>query len=315
MGDPDEDAQPRPVSPSTVTDARLTRWMSARIRDSMADVQSPLRTTLPLLHRRLTAGVVAWLLAFAAVGWALTARQATSMDHMLMGLADVGTGVHGAPEALTFLAMWTGMMVAMMFPAVIPMVLAHRMVVQRRGEGSGPTVAFVAGYLLVWMAAGVVPLAAVVAFSHISADAADGRWLATLAGMIIASAGVYQFTPWKALCLRACRSPLGFVVTHDFGAGSPGALRAGLSHGAFCLGCCWALMTVLVVMGLMNLLWMVALALVFLAEKTSRYGGSLTKVMGTVLVVLGLLLVAFPDLLPTVSGADSLSPMDGMHGM
>ena len=281
----------------------------------MADVQSPLRTTLPLLHRRLTAGVVAWLLAFAALGWFLTARQATSMDHMLMGLAEVGTGVHDAPAALTFLGMWAGMMVAMMFPTVIPMVLAHRMVVQRRGEGAGPTVAFVAGYLIVWTVAGVVPLAAVVGFSHFSADVADGRWLAVLAGAIIAGAGMYQFTRWKAVCLRACRSPLGFVVTHDFGTGSLGAIRAGLSHGAFCLGCCWALMAVLVVMGLMNLVWMAALALVFLAEKTSGYGDPLTKVMGTALIALGLLLIAFPDLLPTVSGADRMAPMGGMHGM
>lgn len=281
----------------------------------MVDVQSPLRTTLPLLHRRLTTAVVAWLVVFAGLAWFLTVRQATSMDDMLMGLADVGTGVHGAPAALTFLGMWTGMMVAMMFPTVIPMVLAHRMVVQRRGEGPGPTVAFVGGYLLVWTLAGVVPLAAVVGFSRISAATADGRWLATAAGVVVAGAGVYQFTRWKAVCLRACRSPLGFVLTHDFGAGSPGALRAGVSHGAFCLGCCWALMAVLVVMGLMNLVWMAALALVFLAEKTSRFGGPLTKVLGTALIVLGLLLVAFPDLLRTLSGAESMTPMDGMPGM
>lgn len=281
----------------------------------VTQAHSPLRSTLVLLSRRVTVGVVAWLLGFAAVAWFLTARESHSMEGMVLGVAQLREGAHGAPTAWVFLGMWAGMMVAMMFPAVIPMVLAHRMVVERRGEGTRPTAVFVAGYLVVWLGAGLVPLGALLAFSDFAAGAGDARWLSVLAGVIVAGAGVYQFTPWKALCLRTCRSPLGFMLTHDFGAGSWSALRAGVDHGAFCLGCCWALMAVLVVMGLMNLFWMVALALVFLAEKSWRHGVGLTRLMGVSLVVLGLVIVAFPDVLPAVSGAGDVSPMHEMHHM
>ena len=280
-----------------------------------AQSHAPLQFTPVPLARRVTVGVVAWLLGLAAAAWWVTVRQYDSMAGMVVGIAQVHDGGHGVPTATVFLGMWVGMMVAMMFPTVIPMVLAHRMVVSRRGEGMRPTAAFVAGYLLVWSAAGLVPLVALLTFSHFASGPSDARWLSVTAGCVVAAAGIYQFTPWKALCLRACRSPLGFVLTHDFGGGSRSALRAGVSHGAFCLGCCWALMAVLVVMGLMNLLWMVALALVFLAEKTWRHGVTMTRVMGVALLVLGFAVAAFPDLLPALSQDVDPMRMHEMHDM
>jgi predicted metal-binding membrane protein len=196
-----------------------------------------------------------------------------------------------------FLAMWTTMMVAMMFPTVAPIVLLHRLVVRRRGQGLLPTVAFGGGYLLVWAATGVVPLAALVAFRHV---AHDTMWVARAGGAVLVLAGAYQFTRWKEACLRACRTPLTFLATHDFGSGLRGAVRAGVSHGLYCLGCCWALMAVLFVVGLMNLAWMAVIAVVFLAEKNWRYGVGLTKVVGVAVVAFGVAVAVHPTILGSV---------------
>lgn len=276
---------------------------------------APLQFTPAPLARRVTVGVVVWLLVLSAVAWWLTIRRSDSMTGMVVGLDQAQGGVDAVPTAPVFLGMWVGMMVAMMFPTVVPMVLAHRMVVDHRGGRRSATAVFVLGYLLVWSAAGAVPLGALFGFSRLASGSGEARWVPVVAGVVIAVAGAYQFTPWKAVCLRTCRSPLGFVLTHDFGGGSRSALRAGVAHGAFCLGCCWALMAVLVVVGLMNLLWMVALALIFLAEKTWRYGEALTRMMGAALLVLGLAVIAFPDLLPALSETGDTMPMDDMDHM
>ena len=261
------------------------------------------RSAYSVLQRRATVATAFVLLALAALGWWETTRQSAEMDGMVQGIAQVGTAMSFNMTVPLFLAMWTSMMVAMMFPTIAPIVLLHRMVIRRRGGGVTPTAVFVAGYLLVWITFGFLPLAALLGFREVS-DATT--WVPRLGGGVLLVAGVYQFTRWKAICLKACRSPLTFLATHDFGRGLLGTLRAGLSHGAYCLGCCWALMTVLFVVGLMNLAWMAAIAVVFLAEKTWKYGPALTKVAGTSLVFFGLAVIAHPALLTTVtsSGAD-----------
>jgi predicted metal-binding membrane protein len=271
------------------------------------------RAAYGLLSKRVTAMVVISLLAMAATGWWVTARQASSMSHMATGLGHIGVRMPNDMAVPIFMAMWIGMMVAMMFPTVAPLVLAHRLVTQRRGQGFAPTAGFVAGYLLVWTAIGVVPLLVFLWFRHLAADAIGPRWLATLAGGVLAVAGAYQFTGWKAVCLRACRSPLTFVLQHDFGGGTRSALRAGVSHGAYCLGCCWALMAVLLVVGLMNLTWMAVIALVFLTEKHWRHAFGLTRVIGTALIVLGLTMVVWPSLLPAISGGTMNVPSTHEH--
>jgi predicted metal-binding membrane protein len=229
-----------------------------------------------------------------------------------MGLAQVGIRMPGPMTAPIFMAMWLTMMVAMMFPTIAPMVLAHRLVVRHRGEGVRPTVAFMLGYLAVWTAVGVVPLVAFLAFRGLPDTAFVREWLPRLSGLVLLVAGIYQFTPWKGACLRACRTPLGFIMTHDFGSGSPGAFKAGLSHGAYCLGCCWALMAVLVVVGLMNLIWMVAIALVFLAEKNWSHGVALNRVAGTAVALLGCAVLVDPNLLVMVGGGMP-SPSSAPH--
>jgi predicted metal-binding membrane protein len=194
------------------------------------------------------------------------------------------------------MSMWITMMVAMMFPTVAPIVLLHRMVMRRRDQGVTTTVAFGGGYLVVWAIVGVIPLAVLLAFR----GAADGAgWVGPVSGTVLIAAGAYQFTRWKDTCQRACRTPLTFLATHDFGRGVRGALRTGISHGLYCLGCCWALMAVLFVVGLMNLAWMAGIAVVFLAEKNWRHGPALSKLAGVAVICFGVLVIAHPALIAT----------------
>jgi predicted metal-binding membrane protein len=131
--------------------------------------------------------------------------------------------------------------------------------------------------------------------------AQESLWIGRVGGGVLVLAGAYQFTRWKDTCLRACRQPLTFLLTHDFGRGLRGALRTGASHGLYCLGCCWALMAVLFVVGLMNLTWMAAIAVVFLAEKNWRHGVALTRVVGTAVILFGIAVLANPELLGVVA--------------
>jgi predicted metal-binding membrane protein len=181
------------------------------------------------------------------------------------------------------------------------MVLAHLSVARRRGDGALPTIVFIGGYLLAWSAIGVVPLVLYWGFSGLDDTVGRFSWLHMLAGMILIVAGVYQFTGWKQVCLEHCQSPLKFVMTHDFRRGVRGAVQAGIVHGAFCFGCCWALMTVLMVVGLMNLVWMTALFALFFVEKHWKHGLALAKVAGSVLVVLGAGVMLWPPLLELIS--------------
>jgi predicted metal-binding membrane protein len=244
---------------------------------------------MSLLDRRATLTTSFLLLGFAAVAWFLNWRQAGGMM-----VADL--------TPLLFMSMWLTMMVAMMFPTIAPMVLAHRMVVLKRGEGNLPTVVFVAGYLLIWTVVGLIPLVAVLAFQRVGPQVLGARWLEIAAGAALVLAGLYQFTPWKSFCLKQCRTPMSFILTHDFGGGSAAAFKAGASHGLYCLGCCWALMAVLVIVGLMNLAWMAVVALVFLIEKNLPYGPAVSRVVGAAVLALGAAVAIFPGLLAWLSG-------------
>jgi predicted metal-binding membrane protein len=221
----------------------------------------------------VSATIVAALLLCAALAWLFTMSQAGSMG--------MGAGL--------FLITWLVMMVAMMFPSVAPITLAFAGVTRSRGEGTLPTAAFVLGYLMVWTAAGLVPLGVLQALNHVWMTAPS--WLPRVGGAVIILAGIYQFTPLKDTCLRACRSPLGFILSHNFGGGPSAAVRAGASHGLYCLGCCWALMAVLAVVGLMNIAWMAVIAAVFFIEKNVRRGELLPRVVGAVCIVAGLAIV------------------------
>jgi len=253
------------------------------------------------LPRRVEIATLVVVLVVSAAAWLGTIRDADSMQGMAMGLGQVGTRVVGSMGAALFLAMWVTMMTAMMLPVVAPVVLAHLAISRRRGDGIAPTLAFVAGYLAVWSAIGIVPLTAFTAFAHFDAHAASPRWLSTLAAAILLIAGAYQFTPWKRRCLEHCQSPFAFVARHDFQRGARGALRAGIVYGAYCLGCCWALMLVLLAVGMMNVAWMALLFVLIYVEKTWRHGLALAHIAGGALIALAMAIVVYPALLELVS--------------
>jgi predicted metal-binding membrane protein len=211
-------------------------------------------------------------------------------DMASTGMAGAGWSLAGL---VTFIVAWAVMMAAMMFPAAAPMVLLFRTVAtQRRANGGAfvPTWIFVAGYLLVWTAIGAITWVVV----QVLSDAAGrlgaverATWGPLALGMVLVGAGLYQLTPLKRLCLDHCRSPLAFVMSH-WREGRLGALRMGLSHGAYCLGCCWALFAVLVAAGVMSLAWMLLLTLVIFAEKVLPGGPRTSQVVGIALVALGI---------------------------
>lgn len=259
-----------------------------------ATVSQP-RLAYRVIEARATAMTVALLLGLAGAAWWSTATRASRMGDMVVGLGSVGVAMMPfAMNSGVFMAMWLTMMVAMMFPTIAPIVLLHRMVMRRAGAGLAPTVSFVGGYLLVWTAAGLVPLGVLLAFRGV---AHETGWVAPVSGVVLIVAGAYQFSRWKAVCLKACVSPVTFLSTHHFGKGLLGTARTGVVHGLYCLGCCWALMSVLFVVGLMNLTWMAAIAAVFLMEKHWSRGRQLAFVVGGAVIAFGVAVLLDPMVL------------------
>jgi predicted metal-binding membrane protein len=198
------------------------------------------------------------LLAAVAAGcWALLVAMG---DEMPMG-------------AGLWLGAWTAMMAAMMLPSAAPLVLLYG----RRSNTVDSTL-LMAGYVLAWAAVGL----AAYEISMRIIDPGDGA-----VGAVLLVAGIYQLTPLKSACLKRCRSPLDFLVTH-WRNGHLGALRLGAEHGAYCIGCCWALMVVLVVAGAMGLVWVIAIALAVAAEKLLPGGPWLGRIGGIALIGAGI---------------------------
>jgi len=267
----------------------------------VASPQDTPRAAFGLLSWRVNLVVVIALLILSVIAWSSTVDQAVSMSGMVMGLGQIGTLAQGDMSVGIFLAMWVTMMVAMMLPTTAPIVLVHLAVTRRQGRGVHLTALFVVAYLFVWSAIGLIPLLAYKAFAQLADAAAQSYWLPTLAGAILIGAGAYQFTGWKQICFDKCQSPFAFITRHDFGGGVFGALRAGAVHGLYCLGCCWALTAVLLVVGLMNLMWMAAIFALIFAERSWKHGLALAKTAGVGLMILGALIIARPGLLPIVS--------------
>lgn len=229
------------------------------------------------------------LLLIAAGCWWLSARMAGS------GAMMAGSDTMGVSLAIGgFLAAWVAMMAAMMLPAVLPVV---RLYARAAARGRvAPLPFFLLGYLLVWSAAGVP---AYVSWRVLSAPTMDGApWAARLAGTVLLVAAAYQVSPLKSVCLRHCRSPLGFFLALRGNLRRPvPAVRAGLAHGAICFGCCWALMAVLVALGVMQLAWMVGLAALIFVEKNLRAGPRIAVAAAVLLGAAGIALLASPHML------------------
>lgn len=246
------------------------------------------------LQRNVILGL---LLALAAASWALLVWQGAEAD-MGMAMASPTMGM----RAPLFLTIWVVMMVAMMFPTAAPMILAFHKVQtskRRRGEAFVATWVFVAAYMMVWALSGVAAYAGALAAEAIAARVAlSSATVARIGGAVLVVAGLYQLTPLKGVCLSKCRTPIGFIMT-SWREGTAGALRMGLLHGAYCLGCCWLLFVILFPLGIMNIAAMAAITLLVFAEKTLPWGRRVARVTAGALAAYGAVVLVVPRVLPT----------------
>ncbi len=213
---------------------------------------------------------------------------------------------------------WVVMMAAMMFPSILPMTLTYARVEsgrRSRGRQAGSTTAFVAGYLLSWTAFGLVAYTLFDAVKALSID--DLRWSrggGYVAGGVIVAAALYQLTPAKDACLKRCRGPLQFL-TEEWRDGWLGALKMGLLHGAWCVGCCWALMAALFAVGVMSVGWMIFVSLIIAAEKLLPARRATSAAGAAVLLALGLGVALWPAQVPGLTVPGSASASHAMQSM
>lgn len=232
-----------------------------------------------------------WVLALSLIGWALLAWMALDMGNPVAQLMMPASSTWTMGNLLAILSMWSVMMAAMMLPSALPTVMTFARLCERSREHPR-FLAFLAAYLLVWIG--------------FSAAATAMQWLlqlqgwvnpmavstsVALSGTLLLIAGVYQFSPLKRICLANCRTPLGFLLG-EWRPGIRGAVVMGLRHGCFCLGCCWTLMALLFVGGVMNIAWIAALSIAMAIEKMVPYGDKVALVLGVGLIVAGALRLA-----------------------
>lgn len=226
--------------------------------------------------------------------WAVLISRRGDTGSMSAGLT-MGMG------AALFLAIWVVMMMAMMFPAIAPMVLMFAQVQAGKRQQGFPAVStwvFAGAYLAVWGAVGILAYVAAMGAQALgnsipSISESGPRF----GGLLLVSAGVYQLTPLKRVCLGRCRSPLTFILT-SWRDGVAGALRMGVSHGLYCLGCCWLLFAILFPLGMTNIALLAVVTLLIFAEKSLPYGARLSWVIAGVLIVYGAAVLISPNVLP-----------------
>ena len=243
--------------------------------------------------------VLVSLLTLAALAWTYLWLEADAMDRMMLGerpMIMLPTAANAGTLALAFL-MWAIMMVGMMVPSAAPMILLYTTMVRKnreRGTALPAVWIFTSGYLLVWAAFSLLATALQVIFEELriasSMMVVTDKWLG---GTIMIAAGIYQWSSIKEACLAKCRSPIHFITGH-WQPGHFGALRMGANHGRYCLGCCWTLMLLLFVGGVMNLIWVVLIAGFVLMEKLSRHGRVIGRIAGVGLAVSGVYVLFAP---------------------
>ena len=247
-------------------------------------------------------GLVALLLALGGLAWWSTAARMSGMDQ--------GPGTPLGALGW-FLGVWTVMMAAMMFPSVAPTVALYARMANRRWPLAPP--AFTLGYLVAWAAAGVVAYGLFEfvrgALGSQLAWNGAGRWVA--GGTLVIAAG-YELTPLKDACLGKCRSPLGFLLG-SWRDGVSGAFQLGARHGAWCVGCCWALMASLFALGVMSLAWMAFVATLIALEKILPWRRTITFATAALLLVLGVLLIAAPSAIPGLTVPRSGGMVSAQH--
>lgn len=237
------------------------------------------------------------LVVVIALAWLYLWRDARAMSHMAMPgmpMEDMPQVSSAAALAFTFV-MWTVMMIGMMLPSAAPTVLLYGALVRKNGERGNvlPAVwVFTSGYLVVWTGFSLAAALLQTVLEHtgfLTPMMASAS--ASLSAALLIAAGIYQWLPLKEVCLRKCRNPIEFFATR-WRAGRSGALRMGMAHGVYCVGCCWVLMLLLFVGGVMNLLWVALIAAFILAEKlfpaykyTSRFASAAFIASGLLLLI------------------------------
>ena len=255
------------------------------------------------LERTITSDrllTTAGLVAMTAVAWIWLVREAARMNgmaanaqmHMAMGMADMR--VWDASAWLGLAIMWAVMMVAMMLPSAAPLIVLVLGVYRRRHTAQArlSAYAFLAGYLLAWTLFSAVAALAQVVMHRAAVMSPDMRvGSSVLASAVLIAAAVYQWLPIKNVCLTHCRSPFGFLSVH-WREGMGGGLAMGLHHGLFCIGCCWLLMALLFVVGVMNLLWVALLAALVFVEKLAPKGALIGRAAGVGMAAWAIYLLA-----------------------
>lgn len=232
------------------------------------------------------------ILTMCALAWAYLIYLVSEMPPMASAMAVTSMTMPSDHdwELLDFTAMfvmWSVMMVAMMLPSASPMILLYEQINRKResqGKNRNPIALFIGGYLLVWV--GFSVMATLINWALHSGGLLTsmmGRVTPSVAGMSLLAAGTYQWTTLKYACLTHCRSPVGFLMSH-WHEGRWGAVRMGAHHGLYCLGCCWLLMALLFVLGVMNLLWIAVLTVFVLAEKVVPRGHLLGRIAGLLMI-------------------------------
>ena len=261
-----------------------------------------------VLRDRASLLTVAVLLAITVAAWAallvpaLGEGAGMAMEESPMSPIDWSMSMDGpvlglAFPALVFVAAWLVMMVAMMLPSAAPMVLLYRATATgSRSRKSIAVALFVSSYLVVWGLFGLLVYGAqqIVAIVAATSPAHTAGWPFAVAG-VLALAGLYQFSALKSICLRQCRTPLSFLMTR-WRPGLAGGFRLGLVHGAYCVGCCWGLMAVLVAAGAMGLAWVTVVALVVFAEKLLPRAKIAEWAVGGALLVLAAVVALRPEI-------------------
>ena len=245
-----------------------------------------------LARQRLV--ILAGLITVTALAWLWVTWQAMSAMPMRMS----GLGLSMGMDFWPLLLMWTIMMTGMMFPASAPMILTFSAIQARKRRQGAPYASvslFSGAYMLVWVIFGVV---AVVLAAGLDSLAGRSSWLTSswprISGTLIIAAGIYQFTPFKNICLRQCRSPVAFLMQY-WQDGLLGTFSMGIRHGLYCAGCCWLLFVILVPLGLMNLVAMGLVTALVFAEKTLPRGDRIAASAGVMLVGIGLAMFLYPD--------------------
>jgi predicted metal-binding membrane protein len=266
---------------------------------------------VPPLPGVVQLGLIFSLLLLAAIAWAMTGDRMAGMD----------TGPGTDLGSLGFwVTSWVVMMAAMMFPSIAPMVVMYARIEEgkrRKGQPTeaGATAVFVAGYLLVWAAAGLLGYAIIQGVRDL--DLGFLAWDSAgpyVAGGVIIAAAIYQLTPLKEVCLRHCRSPMMFLLMR-WQPGRLGALRMGMEHGGWCVGCCWGLMAALFAVGVMSIGWMVFIAALIAIEKLLPWRAVANRSIAALLIVLGLGVAFAAESVPGLTLPDSPAAARAMDSM